>query len=467
MWIFSRTFEKRQALRQIFRRYKILLWTFAVLGAAAGGLLAGICLPWSFYSHVSVFIYRRDLAINKMITPGGSANVAVGYPEDFWGKIFEQHRVRRRLDEFLQQKLDFSDYKYMTKKAQYTHDYCWVTLTILAESKLSAEQTAETVKTFCHTELPQILQSNCVAVADHAVSNNVAVLRIALISGGGFLGGTAGLLMGVVLMIIINSMDRSMRKLSDLEDILEKPLLGVFPHVGKSGRTAADLVSDLTFQQAVSTLQLNLNALLPHAGRAQVFMFSSVTGKEGKSSIVRALAQHVAAAGVKVLLICADYRGSSPAWQNADNEQNKGFSDLLAGNVEWQQCIEHNVCSNCDVIAPGSKPEDPATLLSQKRFEQFLLEVSGYYEYIFIDASSMQCGSDPLIIGRLSDAAILVGDYRRFQRARLELLLWRFQNANVRFGGMIVNHFPAGTQWQTFTRYQHFYSLNIPGFPPA
>ena len=467
MWIFSRNFEKWQALRQIFRRYKILLLGFAALGAAAGGLLAGMCFPWSFYSYVSVFIYRKDLASHKMITPGNTANVTLGTSEDFWGEMFKQHRVKRRLDEFLRRQLVFSNYSYLTKKAQYNRDYCWVTLTIPGESKLSAEQTAEAVKTFCQTELPQILQCNCVAVTDHAVNNNAVVWNVALISSGGFLGGFVGLMTGFILLFVINSMDRSMRKLSDLEDILKTPLLGVFPHVGRSGRMSADLMSEHTFQQSIHTLQLNLNALLPHSGRAQVFMFSSVTGKEGKSSIVRALAQDIAAAGGRVLIICADYRGSSPAVPHTDNEQRKGLSDLLSGNVEWQECIEYNVCCNLDVIAPGRKPDDPATLLSQKRFEQFLLEVSGCYEYIFIDASSMQSGSDPLIIGRLSDAAILVGDYRRFQRARLELLLWRFQNANVRFCGMIVNHFPADRQRQTFARYQHFYTLNISGFPSA
>ncbi|MBR2357952.1 MAG: CpsD/CapB family tyrosine-protein kinase [Lentisphaeria bacterium] len=467
MRIFPNTSDKWHSARRILCRGKFFILSLILLGMAAGGVWAELYFPWISRSQVSVFIFRNSgLPASEISNNAAANNKNQLWSEawgEAWGRIFEQKRIKIRLDEYLRKRILFSAYKYQTRRSQYTGNYCLVELTVLAENKDVAYHVAEQICVFCREQLPDILQTTCIAAADHGSGNSALVWSIAVVLSGIFLGGAAGLTIGGALCWAFDAADRSMRDIAAVEEWLQKPLLGVLPHVDKKSKQNSDfaqLTQDMFFRQAAGTLQLNVNFLAPASGRARVYMISSVTGQEGKSTVSLVLAQNMAAAGSRVLLICADYRGSSLREFVDSNLSDSGFFRVLTGSDDWRKCIEYAVLPNLDLLVSGGRPDDPATLFSQRSFEQFLRQVADSYDYIFIDAPSMQNGSDPLLIGRLSDAALLVGDYRNFQRARLELLLWRFQKTNVKFGGLIVNHYPARTKWQEFARCQHFYSAN-------
>src|SRR3989440_3776246 len=229
-------------------------------------------------------------------------------------------------------------------------------------------------------------------------------------------GGLLGLMLGLVLAFVQETLDTSIGTIEDVETYLDVPVLGIVPHIdpretmqrlierrpGLAQMDAEALQSHALLithfdpkspvAEAYRTLRTNIQfSRLDHDG-GKALVVTSPTLQEGKTTTIVNLALTMAQSGQKTLLVGANMRRPS-IYRFFGIEREPGLSDILVGNAQWRDCIrsvadilmgrfemEDIMASpgldNLHIIEAGPIPANPSELLSTTAFGQFLRDVS-------------------------------------------------------------------------------------------
>ena len=129
---------------------------------------------------------------------------------------------------------------------------------------------------------------------------------------------------------------------------------------------------DYFYSEAIKTLRTNIQL----SGQSiKTILVTSCYPNEGKSDIVLSLAQELGSIGKKVLLLDADIRKTAYAGRLGVEEEVKGLSQLLSGQVGLQEVIYSTNFPNMDIIFGGPNAPNPSGLLSENIFKVFLKEI--------------------------------------------------------------------------------------------
>ena len=125
------------------------------------------------------------------------------------------------------------------------------------------------------------------------------------------IGAFAGLLVGIILAVARDRLDRRLRRVEEIEEIYGAPTLGVVPFVeGASRGNRPVALGDYSGSSPVSEAyrSIRTNLMLFHIDQAEprVIVVSSAVAEEGKSACAANLATALAAAGKLVLAVSAD-----------------------------------------------------------------------------------------------------------------------------------------------------------------
>ena len=139
---------------------------------------------------------------------------------------------------------------------------------------------------------------------------------------------------------------------------------------------------DYFYSESIKTLRTNIQL----SGQSiKTILVTSCFPNEGKSDIVLSLAQELASIGKKVLLLDADIRKTAYAGRLEVQEEVKGLSQFLSGQVNIEDIIYTTNYPNMDIIFGGPSAPNPSGLLSESVFKVFLKELRDYYNYVLID----------------------------------------------------------------------------------
>jgi len=272
--------------------------------------------------------------------------------------------------------------------------------------------------------------------------------------GGLLLGLGFGFLVG----FLIDFTDKSIRDIRELETSFKLPVLGVLPEV-TSGNTIELWSQDTksTYGEAVRSVRVNVEYLLPETGRAKIFLVSSASKGDGKSSIMSSLAVSIAQIEKRVLLVDVDLR--RPRQHRVFKISNKaGLADMLVSKIKFEDLVQRDVkVPGLDVLPSGTIPMNPTDLIGSRRLEDFLREQSQNYDYILLDAPPTMGFADPMILGNLADSTIITCDYRHTNTDKLRVCIDRLRKSNVRLGGLVLNRFQLQNRSDYYYNYQHYY----------
>lgn len=185
--------------------------------------------------------------------------------------------------------------------------------------------------------------------------------------------------------------------------------------------------------ESYNTLRTNLL----YTEDLKVITITSTLPDEGKTVSAFNLAKSFTEIGKKVLLIDGDLRKSSLKKYLEVKGTVSGLSEILTKQVD--NVVNSTNIKNLDVIFSGKTPPNPSELLSSKVFEAFIDKMKDIYDYIIIDTPPVNIAIDSVIIGRVSDGAVIVvrNDFVKrseIKRAKLEL-----ERNNVRIIGVVLN----------------------------
>lgn len=265
------------------------------------------------------------------------------------------------------------------------------------------------------------------------------------------LGLAAGLLFGVGLVFLQESLDRTLKSREEVERALGLPVLGVVHRVGarRGGRSRGApeerflVRSDGGWSPELEdfrTLRTNLRFARPE-GENRIVLVTSTAPQEGKTTIATNLAIVSAHAGEKVLLVDADLR--RPAVHQALAIKNGvGLTNLLVerqGAPEGEALIP-TAWPNLTVITAGAFAPNPPDLLESARCAELIAAWKKRYDRVIIDSPPQSSVIDPSILAPVVDGVLLVVSAGRIEAERARLSRRMLANAGARFYGAVVNH---------------------------
>lgn len=177
----------------------------------------------------------------------------------------------------------------------------------------------------------------------------------------------------------------------------------------------------------------------------KVICVTSVQPNEGKSTTSTHLAITFADAGYKTLLIDCDMRNSIMSGTFKANGKFWGLSNYLAGEAELIDSLCETNVPNLSVIASGSVPPNPTTLLQSVNFANMIKVLRKYYDYIIVDTPPIGLVVDAVLIAQNCDASMMVTASGETKRKALQKAAEQMQATGAQFMGVVLNKYDVTT----------------------
>jgi len=286
------------------------------------------------------------------------------------------------------------------------------------------------------------------------------------------LGLFLGLSAGVAVVLIRERADRTLQQPGDAQYWTDLPELGVIPSAGfeggkygyarikrleeSSGRKvkisvgrSRESVELITWQRSPSFMAEAFRAVLTSIlfvgenGRSpRVLVFTSAAAGDGKTTVVSNLGIALAEIGRKVLIIDADLR--RPRQHRIFDLPNEaGLSTLLksqdANPETWAGLAQATKVPGLSILPSGPATQAAANLLYSPRLNELLTRAKKDYDMVLLDTPPMLQMTDARVLGRMTDAVIMVARAEQTTRDALIAAAKRLSEDRIRVLGTILN----------------------------
>lgn len=207
--------------------------------------------------------------------------------------------------------------------------------------------------------------------------------------------------------------------------------------------------SPFVLQEAYKTLRTNLLFALRGEGCKRLCITSSMPS-EGKSITILNLAISIAQTGKKVLLIDADLRRPALA-RLMEEDAIPGMSNVLVGQVSFEDAIREDLQPNLDVLFSGDVPPNPSELLGSEQMAELVENMSREYDYILMDTPPINVVSDCCIVANLLDGVVLLARRGMARKDGVKQAINQLRFTNTKILGCVLNGVEVSTR-----KYYHY-----------
>jgi capsular exopolysaccharide synthesis family protein len=218
-------------------------------------------------------------------------------------------------------------------------------------------------------------------------------------------GALIGLALGIGLALLLEQLDRRVKRQDDLPDVTGLPLLTVVP---KRKAFDHDHLGDGSISPAEAEIFLMLRANLRYFNVRKDIRSVLVTSAgpgEGKTLVSLGLALGASMSGERVLLIEADMRDPSlgPALgihsrlglSTALADPSSDLADAIT-TVDARGVAETAGTAKLDVLPSGPIPPNPTELVESQRMKDLLAQAEGEYDFVVVDTPPIMLVADAI-----------------------------------------------------------------------
>jgi succinoglycan biosynthesis transport protein ExoP len=232
----------------------------------------------------------------------------------------------------------------------------------------------------------------------------------------------------------------------ELAQLLDLPVLARVPLTrSRSGRKTA--VANAIAREAYQTLQASIQ-YANQDGR-KIVVVTSALEQEGKTTAAIGLAQALASAGRKTLLVCADLRLPT-LHDRLGIKRAPGLTDLLRAAESAEAVVEDIPAAtqtmpgfgtgSLDVIPSGSRMQNPAELLFGGPFDTFVTALGRLdYDHVIVDGPPLLGIADGHILVQRADSILLVAKPERLTVEQVVEVREKLERLNARTLGLVVS----------------------------
>ncbi|MCR8899000.1 polysaccharide biosynthesis tyrosine autokinase [Gordonia sp. GONU] len=255
-------------------------------------------------------------------------------------------------------------------------------------------------------------------------------------------GLIAGLVFGIVLVVLRARLDSKIRSREDVESLSDAPLLSVIPSDDElNGTRTIEFGAGATaVAEAFRRLRSNL-AFVSVDSPARKILVTSAAPAEGKTTVSLNLAAALAESGHEVVVVGADLRNPILA-SRLGLRDDVGLTDALRGEAAVVDLVQASGVSGLSALGCGPIPPNPAELLGSDRAQQILAELADAYDYVIIDSAPIMPVVDAAVLAQWVDGVVMVVRVNQTKKASLVETLEELRTARANVLGVAVNGNP-------------------------
>jgi polysaccharide biosynthesis transport protein len=296
--------------------------------------------------------------------------------------------------------------------------------------------------------------------------NNISVVDAARAPGGPFrpdlrknlaIASLLGLMVGVGLALLLEFLDNTIRRVEDVERLVDRPVLGMVPLVRGRERSKEPVKAhgpgrDLShvcathpkssMSEAFRSLRTSLMFSTPEGMPKSLLVTSSAQG-EGKSTTAANIATVLAQNGARVLLIDADLRRPS-LHKDFAQPRSPGLTNCIAqaeraGTPVDGPAIHATSVPGLSVMPAGHSTPSPAELLSSSRLVKVLADCRQLFDHVIVDAPPILGLADAVILSRIVDGVVLVAASGSTGKENFRMSVRRLRQVQAPLLGVVLN----------------------------
>ncbi len=289
------------------------------------------------------------------------------------------------------------------------------------------------------------------------------------------IGLAAGGFISLMLVLMWEVNDTSIRSIEDVNQYLGLEVLGTIPQMrfGKprlGKRRRATYVTTVDEEQidacivtqhdpkspvseAYRTLRTNFQFATLNLKPRTVMVTSAVPG-EGKSTTAVNLAVTMADRGLRVLIVDTDLRRPN-VHRVLRMERGPGLADLLREGLDIHAVVRPTRVDNLHMISSGRVPPNPSELIGSDRMAEVMEQLGKDFDLVICDAPSVLVVTDPVLLATHVDTCIMVVTANFARRETIMRANKLLQTANVNIAGVVVN--ALETTRRNYYYYYYYY----------
>jgi polysaccharide biosynthesis transport protein len=298
-----------------------------------------------------------------------------------------------------------------------------------------------------------------------------------------------GLVVGLVLALIVETLDTSIGAADDLESLLGTTVVGVIPYLDEpiteapDGSTRAAFLATLfagTSPLAEAFRGLRTNILLSTLERdVKVIMVTSAAQAEGKTTVAINLAIAMSQLGKKTLLVEADLRhpfvrrvfGIVPKLPGLTDvvlgsatldDATLGFADLMLGKPGMESLLDSPGMDKFFMLPSGHRALNPAELVSSQAMQQLLTTAREQFDCVIVDSAPVLSVADTQILAAQMDGILSVVRMGKVPRAGLRRAKVLLDGTRTPLVGVCLNGVTAETS-RTYVEMAYYGYGSRPG----
>ena len=255
-------------------------------------------------------------------------------------------------------------------------------------------------------------------------------------------GGLAGILLGYLAAFIRMNLDRKLRSVDEVEELIDTPVLAIVPDVKDLDRRQTESIDVSNRGPAAEAFrQLRTNFRFVDVDNpVRTVVVTSANEGEGKSTVAANLARVLANAGQATILVDADLRRPVVAGVFGVDAQ-IGLAQVLVGDVTSEEALQDSGIENLSVMSAGRVPHNPSELLGSHRMQLLLQDLSHDY-LVVLDAPPLLPVTDAALLAGIADGAIVVFAIGQTYKEQARLAKRRLGQTGGRMLGVVLNRAP-------------------------
>lgn len=252
--------------------------------------------------------------------------------------------------------------------------------------------------------------------------------------GFGFLAGS---MLGILMALLFEYLDDTLRTPQDIEKHLQMPVLGIIPKLIKQSPEEVQKDPRSAFSESYRSVRTALQ-FCTDRGTPKILLITSPASGEGKSTAALTLARGLSQLGKHVLLIEGDMRRPSLA-KTLRKPADVGLSNLLAGGITMAQAVMKTENPRLNVIFSGPVPPNPTELLAGPKMISLLMTAGMKYDQIIIDGPPVLGIADAPVLANIATGTLLVTKSAATQISSAKASIKRLHAAHARLIGAMIN----------------------------
>jgi succinoglycan biosynthesis transport protein ExoP len=272
-------------------------------------------------------------------------------------------------------------------------------------------------------------------------------------------GLLAGSMLGILMALLLEYLDDTLRTPQDIEKHLQMPVLGIIPKLVKQSPEEVQKDPRSAFSESYRSVRTALQ-FCTDRGTPKILLITSPASGEGKSTAALTLARGLSQLGKHVLLIEGDMRRPSLA-KTLRRPTDVGLSNLLAGGITMAQAVMKTENPRLNVIFSGPVPPNPTELLAGPKMISLLMTAGMKYDQIIIDGPPVLGIADAPVLANIATGTLLVTKSAATQISSAKASIKRLHAAHARLIGAMINQHNHRTAGYGYNYYGYGYGETL------